>query len=175
MTLSLIIGGARSGKSLFAQRIALHQSPAPIYVATSRSVDADHKQRIERHRQERGERWTTFEADADLSQLPLDHRIVVIDCVTLWLSNYFSDHGDNIDACLAWTKGQVNSLATLSGHVIFVSNELGQGLHASTRVGRRFTDLQGFVNQYIAEQAETVVLMVAGIPLAVKGSLPSLG
>lgn len=154
--------------------MALKLSSSPLYVATSRSVDSDHERRIERHRRERGPEWTTLEADTDLSGLGLKHQIAVIDCVTLWLSNYFSDHGADVDACLAWTQSQVDLLAAQPGHFIFVSNELGQGVHAPTKLGRQFTDLQGFVNQYIAKQASTVVLMVAGIPLAVKGGLPDV-
>lgn len=175
MTLSLVLGGARSGKSSYAQRWAMSESDSPFYVATSRPVDADHEARIERHRRERGPCWTTVEADTDLTKIPLANETAVVDCVTLWMSNFFADKGSEVEPALKWAESQIDTLATRPGHLIFVSNELGQGLHASTQIGRRFTDLQGFINQFLAARADSVVLMVAGLPLAVKGRLPNFG
>ena len=175
MSLTLVLGGARSGKSRHAQALALALSPRPLYVATSRVWDDDHAARIERHRRERGPEWRTVECELELAALELDGEVAVIDCVTLWLSNFFSDLGSDVDRCLELARAQIDRLATAPATLLIVSNELGQGLHASTEVGRKFTDLQGLVNQHIAARAENVAWMVAGIPHYVKGRAPSAG
>jgi adenosylcobinamide kinase/adenosylcobinamide-phosphate guanylyltransferase len=100
-----ITGGARSGKSRYAQLLALEQSPSPIYVATARIWDEEFRERIDRHRRDRDDRWTSLEEEKFLSRLPLQGRTAVIDCVTLWITNFFSDAGYDIDACFAsWSK-----------------------------------------------------------------------
>jgi adenosylcobinamide kinase / adenosylcobinamide-phosphate guanylyltransferase len=175
VSLTLVLGGARSGKSRHAQALALALSPRPLYVATSRVWDDDHAARIERHRRDRGPEWRTVECELELALLELDGEVAVIDCVTLWLSNFFSDLGSDVDRCLELARAQIDRLATAPATLIIVSNELGQGLHASTEVGRKFTDLQGLVNQHIAARAENVAWMVAGIPHYVKGRAPSAG
>jgi len=175
VSLTLVLGGARSGKSRHAQALALALSPRPLYVATSRVWDDDHAARIERHRRERGPEWRTVECELELAALELDGEVAVIDCVTLWLSNFFSDLGSDVDRCLELARAQIDRLATAPATLLIVSNELGQGLHASTEVGRKFTDLQGLVNQHIAARAENVAWMVAGIPHYVKGRAPSAG
>ncbi|HTV22186.1 MAG TPA: bifunctional adenosylcobinamide kinase/adenosylcobinamide-phosphate guanylyltransferase [Polyangiaceae bacterium] len=175
MSLTLVIGGARSGKSRHAQSLALGLSTRPLYVATSRIWDDDHAARIERHRRDRGPEWRSVECELELAALPLAGEVAVIDCVTLWLSNFFSDLGSDVERCLERARSQIDQLATLPATLIIVSNELGQGLHATTEVGRKFTDLQGLVNQHIAARAENVAWMVAGIPCYVKGKAPSGG
>jgi adenosylcobinamide kinase/adenosylcobinamide-phosphate guanylyltransferase len=177
VSLTLVIGGARSGKSRHAQALALALSARPLYVATSRIWDADHAQRIERHRRERGPEWRSIECELELGALEpeLDGQVAVIDCVTLWLSNFFADLGSDVEASLERARQQIDRLASFRATLIVVSNELGQGLHAPTEVGRKFTDLQGLVNQHIAARAENVALMVAGIPLYVKGQAPRAG
>src|SRR5690606_28122255 len=170
-----VIGGARSGKSRHAQALALALSPRPLYVATSRVWDADHAARIERHRRERGPEWRSVECELELASLELAGEVAVIDCVTLWLTNLFSDLGSDVERCLALARAQIDQLAALPATLLLVSNELGQGLHASTEVGRKFTDLQGLVNQHIAARAENVAWMVAGIPHYVKGEAPGGG
>ena len=175
--LTLVIGGARSGKSRHAQALALALSPRPFYVATSRVWDADHAERIERHRKDRGPEWRTIECELELGSLEaqLAGQVAVIDCVTLWLSNFFADMDSNVDQSLARARAEVDRLATFDATLIVVTNELGQGLHASTEVGRKFTDLQGLVNQHIAARAENVAWMVAGIPVYIKGKAPGGG
>jgi adenosylcobinamide kinase/adenosylcobinamide-phosphate guanylyltransferase len=172
---TLVIGGARSGKSRHAQALALALSPRPIYVATSRIWDADHAARIERHRRERGPEWRTLECEVELASLgtELAGQVAVIDCVTLWLSNYFADLGVDVERCLDSARAQIDALTRIDATLIIVSNELGQGLHAPTEVGRKFTDLSGLVNQHIAARADNVAWMIAGIPLYVKGRDPS--
>jgi adenosylcobinamide kinase / adenosylcobinamide-phosphate guanylyltransferase len=175
VSLTLVLGGARSGKSRHAQALALALSPRPLYVATSRVWDADHAERIARHRRDRGPEWRTLECELDLARLELAGEVAVIDCVTLWLSNFFSDLEGDVDRCLERARAQIDQLALKPATLIVVSNELGQGVHAPTEVGRKFTDLQGLVNQHIAACAENVAWMVAGIPCYVKGKAPSGG
>jgi adenosylcobinamide kinase/adenosylcobinamide-phosphate guanylyltransferase len=164
----LITGGARSGKSRHAQELALQHSGNPLYVATARPFDEDFKQRIRRHQQDRDQRWSTVEEEKHLSRLDLEGRVVVIDCVTLWLTNVFIDLAFDVDACLEACKKEFDALIRKNALLIFVSNELGMGVHAESEMGRKFTDLQGWMNQYIAAKADTVLLMVSGIPLVVK-------
>jgi adenosylcobinamide kinase / adenosylcobinamide-phosphate guanylyltransferase len=172
--LILILGGARSGKSRYAQSLALGLCPEPWYVATSRLWDDDHRARIERHRKERGAAFHTVEAELDLCGLPLAGKVAVIDCVTLWLSNLIADYQGDVERCRAFAEQQVDGLAAQrDSTLLVVSNELGQSLHAPTELGRKFVDLQGLLNQYIAARAEAVVLLVAGIPLYVKGAAPA--
>ena len=166
--LIFITGGARSGKSRYAQELALQYSDRPVYVATARIWDEEFRHRIDRHRQERDERWTSMEEEKQLSRLPLDGRIVVIDCVTLWITNFFSDLHADIDACLAACRQEIDALAMQDAIFILISNEIGMGLHADTPAGRQFTDLQGWVNQYIAAKADQAIFMVSGIPLMLK-------
>ena len=175
MSATLVLGGARSGKSRHAQALARALSPHPVYVATSRVWDADHAARIERHRRERGPEWRTIECELELASLELRGEVAVIDCVTLWLSNFFADLGSDVEPSLARARAQIDQLAALDATLIVVSNELGQGLHAPTELGRKFTDLQGLVNQHIAARAENVAWMVAGIPCYVKGRAPHAG
>jgi len=159
-----ITGGARSGKSRHAQELALQYSSSPVYVATARQWDDEFRERVQRHRQERDERWTLMEEERQIGRLPLAGKVAVIDCVTLWLTNFFVDLKQDIDACLQ----QVDELLQQDATIIIISNEIGMGLHADSATGRKFTDLQGWVNQYIAAKAGTVILMVSGIPLTIK-------
>lgn len=172
MTATFVIGGARSGKSRYAQSLALSLTARPLYVATSRVWDADHAERIARHRRERGPEWRTLECETALGSLALEGEVAVIDCVTLWLSNLFHDNGTQLDACLELARAELDQLMRRDARLLIVSNEVGQSLHAPTEVGRKFTDLQGLVNQHIAARADDVALMVAGIPLYVKGREP---
>lgn len=172
MRATLILGGARSGKSRYAERLALAASSRPIYLATSRPWDDDHRARIRRHQADRGPEWHTIEEPLALSRVGVEGRVIVVDCLTLWLTNYFADLNQDGAACLAAARAEIDRALSLDNRWLFVSNELGQGLHAPTEAGRKFTDLQGFVNQYVASRANDVVLMVAGIPLYVKGQEP---
>jgi adenosylcobinamide kinase/adenosylcobinamide-phosphate guanylyltransferase len=166
--LIFITGGARSGKSRYAQQLALEHSAQPVYVATARLWDEEFRERVARHREDRDERWTLLEEEKFLSRLPLEGRTAVIDCVTLWITNFFSDSGYDIDACFESCKGEINGLLEQQAFLIVISNEIGMGMHADTAAGRKFTDLQGWVNQYLAARADNVILMISGIPLTVK-------
>ncbi len=164
----MITGGARSGKSSFAQKTALTFTQTPIYVATAQQWDGDFQDRIKRHQSDRDERWTTIEEQKYIGSLSIDSQTVVIDCATLWLTNFFIEEKYDIDICLEKAKTEIDLLAEKDGNLIFITNELGMGVHAETAMGRKFTDLQGWVNQYLASKAEKVTLMVAGIPLYIK-------
>lgn len=166
--LHYVTGGVRSGKSRFAQEYALTLSSSPIYVATAKIWDDDFNQRVQRHRDERGPEWTTLEAERDIHTLPLANQVVVIDCVTLWLTNLFMAFDNDIDQALAAFKLEIDGLSQLPGTFIIISNEIGMGVHAQTEVGRKFADLQGWANQYVAAQASEAVLLVSGLPLYLK-------
>jgi adenosylcobinamide kinase/adenosylcobinamide-phosphate guanylyltransferase len=163
-----ITGGARSGKSSFAQKLALSLSDNPIYVATAKVWDDDFEQRVKRHQNERDERWLNFEEQRNVSLLPIENYVCVIDCVTLWLTNFFMDTKNNIQQSLDLFKSQIDALHEKQGTFIIISNEIGMGMHAETEVGRKFTDLQGWANQYAANKASKVIFMVSGISLVVK-------
>ncbi len=166
--LTLITGGTRSGKSTFAQNRALSLSKTPIYIATAKAWDDEFTQRINRHIQERGPEWTTFEAHQELHTLPLKNKVVVIDCLTLWLTNYFSDFKMDVEQCLEAYKHELNLLLQIQAHFILITNEIGMGLHAHSESGRKFSDLQGWANQHTASVAEEVIFMVSGLPMQLK-------
>lgn len=163
-----ITGGTRSGKSSYAQKLALSLSDNPVYLATARKWDADFEQRIKRHQLDRDHRWENIEEEKYPSELLLQGRVVVLDCVTLWLTNFFSDTGYDIEDALSLIKNEFDKLAEAQTTWIIISNELGMGTHAGTEAGRKFTDLQGWVNQHIAQRADKAIFMVSGIPLTLK-------
>ncbi|HEX9513769.1 MAG TPA: bifunctional adenosylcobinamide kinase/adenosylcobinamide-phosphate guanylyltransferase [Puia sp.] len=163
-----ITGGARSGKSRYAQELALQLSANPVYVATARNWDGDFQDRIRRHRQERDDRWSSIEEEKQISRLDLRGKVAVIDCVTLWITNFFIDLKNDIDAVLDACKKEIDELYRQDAVLLIISNEIGMGVHAETEIGRKFTDLQGWMNQYIAAKADKVILMVSGIPLTIK-------
>jgi len=167
----LITGGARSGKSSFAQSEALSVSQNPVYVATAKvySNDDEFKQRVNRHIADRDDRWTSIEEQLFPSKLHLEKRVVVIDCITLWLTNFFSLYKYDVEKSLENFKIEIDNLRKIDAQFFIISNEIGMGVHAETEVGRKFTDLQGWANQYVAGIADKVVLMVSGIAVKVKG------
>lgn len=166
----LITGGERSGKSGYAQELALELTNTPIYVATARKWDEDFQNRINRHQQERDERWTNIEKEKHLSEIDFSGKVALIDCVTLWLTNFFVDTKNDVALSLDEAKAEFLKIANQpDATLIIVTNEIGMGLHADTHVGRKFTELQGWMNQFLAKNADTVVLMVSGIPVKIKG------
>jgi adenosylcobinamide kinase / adenosylcobinamide-phosphate guanylyltransferase len=166
----LITGGERSGKSSYAQTLALRLSDSPIYVATARKWDADFQNRIDRHQKERDERWTNIEEEKHLSKINFTGKVALIDCVTLWLTNFFTDHQYDVNLSLEEAKKEFLSIASQQNiTLIIVTNEIGMGVHAETPMGRKFTELQGWMNQFLASNANEVVLMVSGIPVKIKG------
>lgn len=163
-----ISGGARSGKSRYAQERALELAKNPVYVATAKIWDEDFAKRVEKHRAERGPEWRLLESETNIDLLSIENEVVVIDCVTLWLTNIFMQYDEDIEKSLATFKMQVDGLVKKNGTFIVVSNEIGMGLHAETAMGRKFTDLQGWANQYVASLADEAIFMVSGLPLRLK-------
>lgn len=164
----LITGGARSGKSSYAEHLALSLSPRPIYLATSRIWDEEFRQRVLRHQANRGPEWTNIEEEKELSKHSLEGRVVLIDCVTLWCTNYFFDLEADTDKALTAVKAEFDRLIQQNATFIFVTNEIGMGGTSENLIQRKFTDMQGWMNQYIASRANRVILMVSGIPVKVK-------
>lgn len=163
-----ITGGQRSGKSSYGQKLALSLTDSPVYLATSRNWDGEYEKRIARHKADRDERWENVEAEKFLSQLQFEGKVVLVDCVTLWLTNFFVDTKNDVDQCLELAKHEFEELTKQKATFIFISNEIGMGTHAHTEVGRKFTDLQGWMNQFIAQKADKAWFMVSGIPTKLK-------
>ena len=167
MSVTLVLGGARSGKSRFAE--SLCQAPR-TYIATAQAFDVEMTERIAKHRSDRGAGWTTIEAPLDLAgALVTPKGDILIDCLTLWLNNLTMGEKD-IDVEI--TK-LVKQLTVCLQKVIIVSNELGLGLVPEQRLSRRFRDWHGVMNQRVAQTANCVVFMVAGVPMVIKGHLPT--
>lgn len=164
----LVTGGQRSGKSGYAQSLALQLSDRPVYLATSRVWDDEYRERIRRHQQDRGLQWTNIEEEKQLSRHMLEGRVIVIDCLTLWCTNFFFDNDAQVDISLAELKEEFDRFTNQDAVFIFVTNEIGMGGVSENRIQRRFSDLQGWMNQYVAKQADEVVLMVSGIAVKVK-------
>jgi len=164
----LITGGQRSGKSQYAETLALSLSEHPVYVATAHVWDEEFKERVRRHQERRGPEWDNIEEERHLGSLPLQGRVVLVDCLTLWATNYLFDLQD-IDKALTALKTEFDKLASQEATLIIVTNEIGLGGTSENKVQRQFTDLLGWLNQYVAKRADEVVMMISGIPVKVKG------
>ena len=171
----LITGGQRSGKSSKAEELALSLSPNPVYVATAHIWDDEFRERVRKHQERRGPQWTNIEEEMYLSRHNLTGRVAVIDCITLWLTNYISSpesgeakRGLNIELCLEKAKKEFDAFTQYDATYIFVTNEIGSGGVSENALQRKFTDLQGWMNQYVASKADEVILMVSGIAVQVK-------
>jgi Adenosyl cobinamide kinase/adenosyl cobinamide phosphate guanylyltransferase len=164
----LITGGQRSGKSRFAQEIALSLSTNPVYMATSRIWDNEHLKRIERHKAERGNEWINIEEDKELSKHQLEGKTILVDCVTLWATNFFFDLQSDVEKSLDALKIEFDKFTEQDAQFIFVTNEIGMGEMSQNELQRKFADLQGWLNQYIAAKADNVYLMVSGIAVKIK-------
>jgi adenosylcobinamide kinase / adenosylcobinamide-phosphate guanylyltransferase len=166
----LITGGERSGKSSYAENLAKDLAENPMYVATARKWDDDFQKRVDRHQKDRDERWVNIEKEKYLSEIDFSGKVAIVDCVTLWLTNFFVDNKNDVALSLEQAKAELDAIAKQENTtIIIVTNEIGMGVHAETHIGRKFTELQGWMNQYIAKNADTVVLMVSGIPVKIKG------
>ncbi len=163
----LITGGQRSGKSRHAEELALSLTERPVYVATAHVWDEEFQERVRRHQQRRGPQWTNIEEEKALSRHDLTGRVAVIDCVTLWLTNFFFETQD-VDQTLEMAKREFDLFTAHDATYIFVTNEIGWGGVSENAIQRRFTDLEGWMNQYIASQADEVVMMVSGIAVKIK-------
>lgn len=172
----LVTGGQRSGKSAYAEKLALSLTDSPVYLATAHIWDGEFKSRVEKHQQRRGPQWDNIEEEKFLSRhnARMQGRVVVIDCITLWCTNFFFDRTareweqPSVEDALEQLKEEFDKLTSIDATFIFVTNEIGSGGISTDAVQRRFTDLQGWMNQYVAAKADEVVMMVCGIPLEVK-------
>lgn len=179
--LTLILGGARSGKSTFAQQWGEKWGGEQVlFVATAEAGDAEMQERISRHRQSRPPAWHTLEAatrvGAALQAAWNGERVVIVDCLTLLVANVLAAHADPASAAArASVLQEINNLLTvirdLDTSVLIVSNEVGMGLVPPYPLGRAYRDLLGEANQIVAQQVDTVILMVAGIPMGVKSPI----
>ncbi len=169
----LITGGQRSGKSLFAERMALSLSDSPVYIATAHIWDEEFRERVERHKERRGSQWENIEEERHLGNLYIYNKVALIDCLTLWATNFFFDESNtdaipDVDKCLNALKAEYDKFTSQDATYIFVTNEIGSGGVSDNAVQRRFTDLLGWFNQYVAQSADEVYLIVSGIPVKIK-------
>ena len=164
----LVTGGQRSGKSSYAQNLALSLSDNPVYLATSAIWDDEHRERIERHKRDRGPEWTNIEEEKDLQNVDVTGRVVVIDCVTLWCTNFFTETNGDVEQSLSSVKKNFEAFINQEAVFIFVTNEIGLGGTSPNDLQRRFTDLIGWTNQFIAKRCDEVVMLVSGIPFIIK-------
>lgn len=173
---TLVFGGARSGKSTFAEKLAVRCGLEKVYVATGAALDDEMADRIARHKDQRGSSWITIEEQLDLvgvlSRETAPHRVILVDCLTLWLSNLMFSEKD----IPAETAGLIEAIKALAGPCVFVSNEVGMGIVPENRLSRSFRDAQGRLNQDIASVCHQVVFVAAGQPLLLKPShQPEIG
>jgi adenosylcobinamide kinase / adenosylcobinamide-phosphate guanylyltransferase len=170
MSVTLVLGGARSGKSRLAESFADGEKH---YIATAQAFDDEMKERIALHQSQRGSGWVTHEEQFGLPRMLAEidgaGRFVLVDCLTLWLSNLILAERDWQGPCTALC----GILQRMQGDVVLVSNEVGLSIVPDTKLGRQFRDAQGLLNQRVAAVADTVVFVAAGLPLVLKGALPN--
>ena len=183
----LILGGVRSGKSAFAEKLAGDLDLPTVYVATGISVDAEMEDRIRRHRQRRPAHWATLEESLELAErleeylrLKVEPRTVIIDSIDVWVANVLLEHKEKTaqdveSLALRATGRLLEGARKWATSVFLVSAEVGLALVPAEPLGRHFQDLLGLVNQRIAESADQVTLVVAGVPVAIKGSTDTWG
>ena len=164
----LITGGQRSGKSTYAEQLALSLSPHPVYLATAHIWDDEFRERVRIHQERRGPEWTNVEEERLLSIHKLSGRVILIDCVTLWATNFFFDYQSDVEPSLDALKTEFDRFTAQEATFIFVTNEIGAGGTSENAIQRKFTDLLGWANQYIASKADEVYWMVSGIPVKIK-------
>lgn len=164
---TLILGGARSGKS--DRGLQLAAKPPHTFIATAEALDDEMAERIALHKSERDQSWSLVEAPLDLADALLEHSapdaVLLVDCLTLWLSNIMHAGRE----CSAETGRLITALSAAKGSVVLVSNEVGLGLAPDNALGRRFRDEQGRLNRRVAEHSDIVEFVAAGLPLKLKG------
>jgi len=169
--LTVVIGGAASGKSDFAEELVADSGRSKVYLATAQAHDNEMTAKIIRHRKSRGNGWRTVEAPLDLSNAladVADSDIVLLDCATLWLTNHLLSGSDPTEA----QASLFSALVVCKAPVVIVTNEVGAGIVPENPLARRFRESQGLLNRSLATKAELVINVVAGLPMVLKGSLP---
>lgn len=167
----LVTGGARSGKSRFAQELVEGWGQRILYIATAEALDEEMEERIQRHRSDRGDRWSTLEEPLDLKRALSGadgHEGVLLDCLTLWASNLLGRYGEDEDALQAEIGRFLEGLAAFPGRLCVVTNEVGLGVVPDNALARRFRDLAGRINQEVARLSDEVYLVTVGFPLRLK-------
>lgn len=185
----LVTGGQRSGKSSYAEKLVLEMANGrAVYMATSRIWDEEFAHRVKLHQQRRGPQWINIEEPKFLSRHDVSGRVVLIDCVTLWSTNFFFDlstdteqggkvtmtagqaaeSADLVEQALQQIKEEFEKFISQDATFVFVTNEIGLCGVPENRLQRQFTDLLGWLNQYIASRADEVIFMVSGIPMKLK-------
>lgn len=166
---TLVLGGASSGKSAFAERLVLQLPGRPVYIATAEAFDAEMAEKIDAHKARRGGEWINVEEPLDLrgamTRADADDAVLLVDCLTLWLSNLLTA-GRDVDSAIAEL---VDTMRGLRGKAVFVGNELGLGIVPDNAVARAFRNQHGAMNQTVAAAADRVVFVAAGMPLVLKG------
>jgi len=166
-----ITGGARSGKSAFAEKLALELAGRRAYIATAQALDEEMMAKIAKHRQDRGKAWDTYEeplAAAELlRKLSGRYEVALLDCLTLWLSNVMA-HTDGDGAVQSRSEDLVKAIREFGGACIVVSNEVGLGIVPDNPLARKFRDLAGMLNQKVAKAADEVYFTASGIPVKIK-------
>ncbi|AZD03801.1 bifunctional adenosylcobinamide kinase/adenosylcobinamide-phosphate guanylyltransferase [Pseudomonas chlororaphis] len=170
--LQLILGGARSGKSRLAEKLAGESGLAVTYIATSQALDGEMNQRIAHHRERRPAQWALIEEPLELARVLRENasaeRCLLVDCLTLWLTNLLLL--EDTQRLASEREALLECLALLPGEIIFVSNETGMGVVPLGELTRRYVDEAGWLHQALAERCQRVVLTVAGLPLTLKGT-----
>ena len=173
-SVTLVLGGVRSGKSRYAQQLA-GQSSRVVFVATGKATDDEMAGKIARHREERPAEWLTVEEPLELAKVVAEHdlnsEVIVVDCLTLFASHLMDTEREDNCAVERRIDAFCSALRSVRCAVVLVSNEVGSGVVPEYAAGRRYRDLLGEINQRVARIADDVVLMVAGLPLALKGHL----
>jgi adenosylcobinamide kinase/adenosylcobinamide-phosphate guanylyltransferase len=178
----LVTGGQRSGKSTYAEKMALDLSGDNkcVYMATAKVWDDEFAKRVALHKQRRGEQWVNIEEEKFLSKHNVAGKVVLIDCVTLWSTNFFfeistsqenessSEKGNVVKRSLEAVKDEFDKFTQQDATFVFVTNEIGLSGVSENKIQRQFTDLLGWLNQYIASKADDVYFMVSGIPIKIK-------
>ncbi|MCH4883410.1 MULTISPECIES: bifunctional adenosylcobinamide kinase/adenosylcobinamide-phosphate guanylyltransferase [Pseudomonas] len=170
--LQLILGGARSGKSRLAEKLAAESGCAVTYIATSQPLDGEMNERVRHHRERRPEHWALIEEPIELARVLRDNAradaCLLVDCLTLWLTNLLML--EDLQRLNAERDALLECLAELPGEILFVSNETGMGVVPLGELTRRYVDEAGWLHQALAERCQRVVLTVAGLPLTLKGT-----
>jgi adenosylcobinamide kinase/adenosylcobinamide-phosphate guanylyltransferase len=178
----LVTGGQRSGKSTYAEKMALDLSGDNkcVYMATAKVWDDEFAKRVALHKQRRGEQWINIEEEKFLSKHNVAGKVVLVDCVTLWSTNFFfeistsqenessSEKGNVVKRSLEAVKDEFDKFTQQDATFVFVTNEIGLSGVSENKIQRQFTDLLGWLNQYIASKADDVYFMVSGIPIKIK-------
>lgn len=172
--IELVLGGARSGKSRYAEQQAIDSTRQVVYIATAEAGDSEMLDRINQHRQDRPQHWQTIEEPIKLAEVIRDHdkhnNFLLVDCLTLWLSNILFDKKGDLQLAVFKTETEdlLDTLSTFSGQIILVSNEVGSGLITMNKMTRLFVDEAGRLHQKLAALSDKVVLVTAGLPQVLK-------